>query len=112
MEILQFSNIEEFEKLLDNNALLLSYYSYEACSVCKVLKPKVIEVLTDEYPKTNFVYVDVKQQPELSAQHQVFTVPTILFYVDGKEYFRLGRNFGIDELRYKIEKIYNLYFRE
>ena len=110
MEIFSFSDIKEFQELLDNNGLLLSYYSYEACSVCKVLKPKVIEVISNEYPKTNFVYVDVKKHPEISAQNQVFTVPTILFYVDGKEYFRLGRNFGIDELRYKIEKIYNLYF--
>lgn len=112
MEVLTFTDIKEFEELMDNNALLLSYYSYEDCGVCKVLKPKVLEILSKEYPKTNFVYVDIKKHPELSAQHQVFTVPTILFYVDGREYFRLGRNFGIDELRYKIEKIYSLYFRD
>lgn len=112
MEALSYSNKNEFEELFGNNALLLCYYSYEACGVCKVLKPKVLEIISKEYPKTNFVYVDIKKHPELSAQNQVFTVPTILFYVDGREHFRLGRNFGIDELRYKIEKIYNLYYQE
>lgn len=112
MEVLSFDKTNEFEEVLNSNSLLLCYYSFEDCSVCKVLKPKVLDVISDEYPKTNFLYVDIKKHPELAAQNQVFTVPTILFYVDGREHFRLGRNFGLDELRYKIEKIYTLYFQD
>jgi len=45
---------------------------------------------------------------ELAAQKNVFTVPTILFYFDGKEYIRKARFVNFDELESEIERYYRL----
>jgi thiol-disulfide isomerase/thioredoxin len=78
--------------------------------VCKVLKPKIYELLQNEFPKIKFRYIDVKKTPEISAQNNIFTVPTILIYFEGKEFVRRSRNIGITELKNLIERPYKLMF--
>ncbi|MFW6226812.1 MAG: thioredoxin family protein [Bacteroidota bacterium] len=106
-----FESAEEFFRIVKLKPAVLCYFSYEDCGVCRVLKPKVIELVENEFPKVDFLFIDTRHNPEIAAQNQVFTVPTILFFIDGKEYFRLGRNFGLEELSYRIERIYGMLYR-
>ncbi|MGK9475300.1 thioredoxin family protein [Melioribacter sp. OK-6-Me] len=96
--------------LIKNNGIVLGYFSTPDCKVCKVLKPKVKELLEKEYPEVIFQYVDVSVDREVAAQLNVFAVPTLILFVDGKENFRLSRFVGLDELRDRISRIYDLYF--
>lgn len=88
----------------------LVYFSHDQCQICKVLKPKVKGMVHMEYPKAGFTYVDVQKQPEDAAIFSVFTVPTIILFVDGKEAVRFSRSFGLDQLKDKLERYYHLYF--
>ncbi|MGK9368638.1 thioredoxin family protein [Melioribacter sp. Ez-97] len=96
--------------MTDKNGLTLGYFSTPDCNVCKTLKPKVMELLEKEFPEVKFLYVDVSSSRELAAQLNVFAVPTLILFVDGKENFRMSRFVGLDELSDKIGRIYNLYF--
>jgi len=42
----------------------------------------------------------------------VFSIPTILIFVQGKENARYSRNFSIGELRQQIDRFYPLIFEE
>jgi thioredoxin-like negative regulator of GroEL len=101
---------EEFANLIDENAGILFYFSHDECNVCKVLKPKVAELIKKKFPLMKMFYVDVRKQAEIAGQNSVFTVPTILLFFGGKEYSRRSRNVGIEELAELIERPYKLMF--
>ena len=109
---IEIKSFEEFLKLKQKEQVLLGYFSTEACNVCKVLKPKVAELIHNEFPKIKLAYIKSDVLPEVSAQNQVFAVPTILIFFEGREYIRKSRNIGINELQSEIERPYSLMFEE
>ncbi|WP_255434152.1 co-chaperone YbbN [Carboxylicivirga sp. M1479] len=92
------------------NLAELKYFSHQRCSVCKVLKPKIEELLKAKFPKVKFEYVDIELEPSVAADHQVFTAPTILVFFEGKEYYRFARNLSIEQLESSISRPYQLLF--
>ena len=100
-------NLEK--EIADNDALLI-YFSHDNCNVCKVLKPKIRELLEDSFPGVKFVYANTVEQPDEAASKQVFAVPTILVYFEQKEYFRFGRNVSLRELESAIQRPYGFLF--
>lgn len=105
-------SIPEFDLILDENDAVLAYFSTESCSVCHVLKPKVIELVSDSFPKMKMVYVQSDKLPELAAQNRVFTAPTVIVFFAGRETIRKSRAFGVDELRSEIDRPYSRMFDE
>lgn len=104
------TSLEYLTAVLGENPGVLVYFSTSDCSVCKVLKPKVKTLLKNEFPEMTFAYVDSEVYPEISAQHNVFTAPTLLVFFAGKETVRKSRHIGIDELREAIQRPYRLMF--
>ncbi len=95
----------EIDAILASKSLVLLYCSQPDCNVCKSLLPKV-EDLMKKYSKVTSLYVDLSEIQDFAGQHTVFSIPTILFFADGKEQFRLVRTFGLNELDEKVERIY------
>jgi thioredoxin-like negative regulator of GroEL len=89
---------------------LLLYFSSESCSVCKVLKPRVAELLQEKFPHMISLYVDTEKSPVIAGQFRVFTIPTILLYFEGREQVRFSRNIGINQLEAAIERPYQLLY--
>jgi len=108
----QVESFEAFLKMKEEEPALLVYFSTEACNVCKVLKPKVAELIHTEFPKLRTVYIQTDKLPEVAAQNQVFAVPTILVFFEGREYIRKSRNIGIGELEREIDRPYSMIFGE
>lgn len=103
-------SLENYQKIIKDNDGVLIYFSHEQCNVCKVLKPKVEDMLTEQFPKINMFYADTVKHPEIAAQNSIFTVPTLVIYIDGKEFLRVSRNVSIMELKEKIQRPYDLMF--
>jgi thioredoxin-like negative regulator of GroEL len=106
----EIQSFEEFLKLKDEEPALLAYFSTEACNVCRILKPKVAELIQTEFPKIKPVYIKSDILPEVAAQNQVFAAPTILVFFEGREYIRKSRNIGIGELQREIQRPYSMIF--
>jgi thioredoxin-like negative regulator of GroEL len=98
----------EFNSFISPNKAAVIYFSTPDCNVCKVLKPKLIEFLTEEFPKIVFAYVDCEKAKELAAQNGIFSVPTILFFFEGKEMIRQSRNVNFSELWGDLNRIFSL----
>jgi len=103
-------SISEFDLILAENDAVLAYFSTETCSVCHVLKPKVIEMVAEAFPKTKMVFIESDKLPELAAQYRVFTAPTVVVFFAGRETIRKSRAFGVDELCSEIQRTYSLMF--
>jgi thioredoxin 1 len=103
-------SIPEFDLIVSEHDAVLAYFSTEACSVCHVLKPKVIEMVSEAFPKLKMVFIESDKLPELAAQNRVFTAPTVVVFFAGRETIRKSRAFGVDELRSEIQRYYSLLF--
>jgi thioredoxin-like negative regulator of GroEL len=91
---------------------VLLYFSSESCSVCKVLKPKVAELLQEQFPLMVSHDVDTEKSPVIAGQFRVFTIPTILIFFEGKEQVRYSRNISMHQLEEHMARPYNLVFED
>ncbi len=105
----EYIQVDLKKEIADNDGLVI-YFSHDSCNVCKVLKPKIKELLADNFPGMKFVYANTVEQPDEAASMQVFAVPTILVYFEQKEYFRFGRNVSMHELNSAISRPYGFLF--
>ena len=85
------------------------YFSGTHCSVCKALKPKLIDAITKSYPDIKIEVIDVNSNPDIAAQHLVFTVPVVLIVVDSKEQYRFARSFSVAEVMDKLDRLNSIY---
>jgi hypothetical protein len=102
----------DFTAALENHPAVLFYFSTLSCSVGETLEPKVRNLITRDYPKIEFVWIDMNAAPEILGAQRVFVEPTILLFIHGKEYLRRSRNIHLTEMQQAIERIYNLAFSE
>ncbi len=106
----EIKSIDEFIALKDEQEAVLAYFSTDACSVCKVLKPKVEEMVTTNFPKMQLVYVQSDVLPDVAAQNSIFTAPTIVVFFDGRETIRKSRAIGVGEIQSEIARYYSMLF--
>lgn len=104
------NSTEDFNRAINQNKAVLIYFSHDECNVCKILKPKISELITEQFPNITLCYCNTINNPEISAQNSVFTVPAILVFIEGKEFIRKSRNIGVEELGNLIERAYKLLF--
>jgi len=105
-------NIQELQNKIDSKKGVLLYFSSDSCSVCKVLKPKLAELLQEKFPLMLSLYVDIEKSPVISGQFRVFTIPTILIFFEGKEQVRYSRNISMQQLETSLERPYELVFED
>ena len=103
-------DLKEVQGLIDGEKAVLLYFSNDACSVCKVLKPRIYQLLKDRFPLLVSRYVDTELSPLIAGQFRVFSIPTILIFFDGKEQVRYSRNIHMHQLEASIARPYGLLF--
>jgi len=98
-----------FNQLITENTFVLICFSGQNCSVCQAVKPKIEKLVVENFSKVILIEIKTEQQPELAASLSVFTVPVILFFVEGREYIRMVRIIDFSVLKEKMETILGLY---
>lgn len=83
-------SMEELNDFLVSEAIVLTYFGNEHCSVCHATQPKV-EALLKVFPNILSCYCPVDRVPQLAGQHLVFAVPAIIIFFHGKEIYRSAR---------------------
>lgn len=110
MNFQEIQSLDEFKGILELKDAVIAYFSHEQCNVCKVLKPKVAEMIYKNYPKIELIYANTLKNPEIAGQFGVFTVPTIIAFFGGREQFRKSRSIGLNELSEQIDRPYSMIF--
>jgi thioredoxin-like negative regulator of GroEL len=108
LELEGIYNMEALKAGIDTEKGVLVYFSSDSCSVCKVLRPKVAELMRIKFPAMRSLYVDTEKSPVISGQFRVFTIPAILIFFEGKEQVRYSRNISMHQLEASIERPYGL----
>lgn len=110
MEFQNIKSLREIKDIIDNQPALLAYFSHQNCNVCKVLKPKVRNLIENNFPRLSLYYVNTIEYPDVAGQFSVFTVPTLLVFFESKEYIRESRYVNLDKFYDRLEKLYGIYF--
>ncbi len=101
------NDIQDFIK---NNTAILLYFYNDTCAPCKILRPKVQDMIEADFPKIQFKLINAEQYAATAVQYGVFSSPTLLVFFEGKEYIRESKNISISELHDKTERIYRMIF--
>lgn len=67
---------------IDIEGITVLKFSATWCSPCKMLAP-VIEEVSEELPSVKFINVDIEEQPKLTEEYGVMSVPTLVVLKDG-----------------------------
>jgi len=109
-DYVDLTTLDELKKAEAGEAPALVYFSHQQCNVCKVLKPKVRDMIANNFPQMMLYYVNTREHPDMAGQYAVFTVPTILVFFEGREYIRESRHVSLAALQERLEKLYRIYF--
>ena len=85
--MIQF-NKESFDKALGEGKLMMVDFWADWCGPCRMLAP-VIDQLAERYEgKVVSGKVNVDDEQELAIRYGVMSIPTVIFFKDGKEIHR------------------------
>jgi thioredoxin-like negative regulator of GroEL len=100
--------IEQIEKTIKENIAVMVYFSAPSCNVCHALKPKLLEAIESNFEKFEVVSVDVSTSQDIAAHFSVFAIPTVLIFLDGKEFVRKSRHMSVDDVVREIQRPYEI----
>ncbi len=103
-------DIEDIEYLIAQKEGVMLYFSGQECSVCDALKPKIKEVMDINFPRIEQIYINASQNIEIAAQAGVFSFPTIIVYLNSKEFIREGASISLVEFAAKLSRPYGMMF--
>jgi thioredoxin 1 len=94
----------EQEVLKSAQPVLVDFFA-EWCGPCKMQAP-IIEELAEEYQgKAKILSLDVDKSQQTAGQYQVMSIPTLIFFKNGKEVERL---MGLQQKEVLKEKLNSL----
>jgi thioredoxin-like negative regulator of GroEL len=101
------TNIYDIEQTLKDNRMCLFYIKAPDCGVCNVMLDKV-ERLADSYTSLCSFYTDIREEPLIAGRFLVYSGPTVLLLMEGKEIYRASQFINLEELEQTINKYQEL----
>ena len=78
-----------FEETLKKNKVVFVDFWANWCGPCRALAPTIVEVAKEYNGKALIGKLDVDENPATAEQFQVFSIPTMIIFKEGKEMERL-----------------------
>ena len=104
---MQLASIQE---ILEQKLAVALYFSAPTCNVCHALKPKLFDALKKSFCELEIISVDISKEQETAAYFNVFSIPTLLVFLQGREFLRKSRHMSVDEVVSAIARPYAIMF--
>lgn len=86
--------MKEYKKLTSSSPLVLVDFSAVWCGPCRQLKPIIEEIAKKNKNVVKLVEIDVDENPILSAEMNISSIPTLKLYKNGNKVWSI---IGFDE---------------
>lgn len=106
-EMEELTSIDAIERFIDDHTFSFLYVSRQDCSVCHAILPK-LRVLLDRFPRISLGHIQGEAVGEIASRYLIFTAPTLLLFVEGKELLREDRFVQFGALERKLENLMDL----
>jgi thioredoxin 1 len=100
--------LSEIETIISNNPAVMLYFSAPTCNVCHALKPKLFEAVEQNFEQFELVSIDISETPEIASHYSVFAIPTLVVFLDGREFLRKSRHMSVGEVIEEIRRPYGI----
>ena len=101
------TNIRDIEQTMEDHLLCLFFIKAPDCGVCNVMLDKVGR-LADTFASLCSFYTDIVEEPQIAGRFLVYSGPTVLILLDGKEVFRSSQFIDMEELESNINRYIKL----
>ncbi len=91
MAVIHF-NEQSFDQALAEGGLVMADFWASWCGPCKMLSPTIDQIGTQYEGKASIGKVNVDEEQGLAARYGVMSIPTVIFFKDGKE---IDRKVGV-----------------
>ncbi len=95
------------DDIRENTGVML-YFQAKMCNLCKVLKPKLFKAVEKEFPKIRCIVIDADKFADIAAYFSIFSMPSVIVFLDGKEFVRTGRNISIPVFIERLRRPYDI----
>jgi len=100
--------IETIDNLINEKMAVMLYFSAPTCNVCHALKPKLLDAMTQNFPLFEIVSIDISTSQDIAAHYSVFAIPTVLVFLDKKEFVRKSRHMSVNDVIQEIKRPYEM----
>ena len=94
---------EDFNHIISTDVTVVDFFA-TWCGPCKMISP-IIEKLANDITNVKFVKVDVDKHDELARIYGIMSIPTLIFFKDGKEVKRHVGFINEDKIKEIINEI-------
>jgi thioredoxin 1 len=101
----KISEAEFNETVLNSKGTVLVDFYADWCGPCKMIAPILEEVANDYAGRLTVVKVDVDNAQNVAAQYGIQSIPTLMFFRDGKPAHKIVGALAKPALRAQVEKV-------
>ena len=106
----ELTKLEDVKDLIASQESVILYFYSDKCAPCVSLRPKVINLVEQNFPKIQTVFVNSEHHTDIPAHYGIFANPGILLFIEGREYLRKSKYISESELRQDVGRLYAMAF--
>src|SRR3989344_6345031 len=95
---------KSFDKFIKEDKVVVDFWAVW-CGPCKILSPIVEEVASEMKDKAKFAKVNVDENLDLAQRFGVISIPTLVFFRDGKQIDRTVGVISKEEIEKRIKNL-------
>ncbi len=95
---------DNFKDIIQNGSSLILDFGAAWCSPCKKLEP-ILEELSEKYSAIPFYKCDVGENQQVASHFHIFSVPTVIFFKEGREINRISGLRNAEFFEGEIQKL-------
>lgn len=98
---------EDLQDLIQESAMCVLQFGDASCLPCSALRGR-LEQWLERQSNVESRYIPIREYPALAAQMGIFSVPTILVFIQGKLIARESGYFSLDQIIDRVERTLKL----
>jgi thioredoxin 1 len=104
MGLLHFTDTNFKKEVLESNLLVLVDYWAPWCGPCKIVAPMLEELAKEYKDRIKIGKLDVDSNPKTATHYGIMSIPTLIFFKQGKVTDQVTGVINKQELKRKIEE--------